>query len=384
MAALIAGRLDSQWITDTRRWTLVSFLFLTVGLILGMVWAYEEIGWGFWWMWIPSKTLGLSPGLRRPHSALSDSGTAWHVQAMEHDSRMPDLLLDDFRDIPDPESADRQYHAFADSTLAEYFIWYLAVLALVSTILIGWRWRALRAKTKSNRFGVVSFFVLNNLFLVSCAFIVLFGTLIPKITESETVRAGTTKWPTSWDERPWNNRSAWMKRGSTTLWHDRITLLLLAGAGPLISWRRDSDQFRRTLRYPCVVPWSSRPLGPSLGFFKIDEIAVGRDTTFSEAYSLWAQALGVTDYYVVFAYFTCIFVTWTIVREFHLGAMIRKGSQATPLEYDSSDDESPRRYGGYIVHLGIVFMFVAFTGKFFKTQEEKTVSPGVVAAEDYD
>ncbi len=128
-------------------------------------------------------------------------------------------------------------------------------------------------------------------------------------------------------------------------------------------------------------------LGAIVGvLLKIDEIAVGRDTTFSEAYSLWAQALGVTDYYVVFAYFTCIFVTWTIVREFHLGAMVRKRKAGDSYlgSMTALTMKAPRRYGGYIVHLGIVFMFVAFTGKFFKTQEEKTVSPGeVVAAEDY-
>jgi cytochrome c-type biogenesis protein CcmF len=392
MAALITGKLDSQWITDTRRWTLVSFLFLTIGLILGMVWAYEEIGWGFWWMWDPVENAGLIPWFTATaflHSVMIQERRGmfrrWNMILV-----CMTFFLTIFGTFLTRSQLIDSIHAFADSTLAEYFIWYLLVLAVVSSILIGFRWKALRGEDSIESFwSRESFFVLNNLFLVSCAFIVLFGTLIPKITEAEAVRDG------------YNTMAGWLGRApvdqSISLdeaWFNEVMapigllLLLLAGSGPLISWRRATvSNFRKNFLIPLCGSLVLTVIGTVVGvLLKLEEMRNELDITFSEAYAQWAEPIGLIECYVVFAYFTCGFVTWTIVREFHLGTMIRKAKSGDSYfgSLTALTMKAPRRYGGYIVHLGIVLMFIAFTGKFFKTQEERTLNPGeTVSAENY-
>lgn len=424
MAALITGRLDSQWITDTRRWTLVSFLFLTIGLILGMVWAYEEIGWGFWWMWDPVENAGLIPWFTA--TAYLHSVMIQERRGMFKRWNMILVCLTFFLTIFGTFLTRSQLidsiHSFAESTLADYFIWYLAILGAVSVILIGYRWKALRGEESIESFwSRESFFVLNNLFLVSCAFIVLFGTLIPKITELESIRdgyngiadvlgTGNIQQAISLDEGWFNEVMAPIG----------LLLLLLAGAGPLISWRRATlSNFQKNFLRPLcgalvitavgtiIFVWvelvdmtGDRFLIVHAEWLKLSvaegydgsvalwfaELFGSADTDGFKAYMVWTAHMDYTGYYIPVAYFMAVFVGWTITREFHRGARIRmtKAGDGYLGSMLALVMKTPRRYGGYIVHLGIVLMFIAFTGKFFKFKEEPTLHQGeTVSAKDY-
>ncbi|MFT5434356.1 MAG: cytochrome c-type biogenesis protein CcmF, partial [Myxococcota bacterium] len=187
-ASLITGRLDDQWAKDTRKWTIVSWLFLTVGLVLGGYWAYQELGWGGFWMWDPVENAGLIPWFTATaflHSIIIQERRGmlrrWNFSLV-----CLTFWLTIFGTFLTRSQLIVSIHAFADSQLSEYFLAYMALLAIVSVALLTWRWKALRAEERIQSFlSREAFFVLNNVMLVMCGFIVMWGTLYSKISEAE-------------------------------------------------------------------------------------------------------------------------------------------------------------------------------------------------------
>ncbi len=401
-AALVTGKLDDQWITDTRRWSIVSWAFLSVGLLLGALWAYQEIGWGFWWMWDPVENAGLIPwftGTAFLHSVMIQERYGmlkrWNAVLV-----CLTFLLTIFGTFLTRSQLIDSIHAFADSTLAEYFIGYMIVLAIVSVILIAWRWKALEGEARIESFlSRESFFVLNNVFLVGCAFIVLWGTLFPKISEAESVRAIYNQVAGGW------NASLGLVLGELDLltqavsldepWFNRVmapiglVLLFLMGVGPLISWRRaTAKNFERNFRRPLAGSLVITAIGAAVwSFFSIRRIADLYELTMGQAYDNWADSLVLADVYTVLCYLFCVFVGWTIAREFHIGARVRegKGDDGYLASVLALTFKNPRRYGGYIIHFGVMLMFVGFTGKVFKSEDpERLIAVGEeLPARDY-
>ncbi|HIN85802.1 MAG TPA: heme lyase CcmF/NrfE family subunit, partial [Myxococcales bacterium] len=187
-ASLITGRLDDQWAKDTRKWTIVSWLFLTTGLILGGAWAYQELGWGGFWMWDPVENAGLIPWFTATaflHSIVIQERRGmlrrWNFTLV-----CLTFLLTIFGTFLTRSQLIVSIHAFADSELADLFLYYMFVILALSAGLLAWRWKALKAPVHIESFlSREAFFVLNNVMLVLCAFIVLWGTLYSKISGAE-------------------------------------------------------------------------------------------------------------------------------------------------------------------------------------------------------
>ncbi|HAN32357.1 MAG TPA: hypothetical protein DCQ06_12250 [Myxococcales bacterium] len=389
-AALITGKLDSQWIRDTRKWTLVSWMFLTIGLILGGAWAYQELGWGGFWMWDPVENAGLIPWF---------TATAFLHSVMIQERRNMlrrwnavlvclTFLLTIFGTFLTRSQLIDSVHAFADSTLAPWFLWYMLLIFVVSFVLIAWRWKELRAEANlDSMMSREAFFVLNNVLLVGCAFVVIWGTLFSKISEAEGFRALYNQIATGLGQvgiaaEPMTQAvelgEAWFNRVMAPI---GLALLLLTGIGPLISWRRATRKnFERNFRRPlglasvitsvAVSAWSLRAIG---------RIVESQALSWTEAFGRWADALGSSEIYGVISVLFGIFVTITISLEFHVGARARQRARNegywTALMLLTLRNK--RRYGGYIVHLGIVFSFLAFAGSAFRIyQPEVALDPG--------
>lgn len=394
MAALITGKLDSQWITDSRTWTIISWCFLSVGLVLGALWAYQELGWGFYWMWDPVENAGFIPWL---------TGTAYLHSVMIQERRgmlrrwnvvlvCLTFFLTIFGTFLTRSQLIDSIHAFADSTLAQYFLWYMLVLVVVSTVLIAYRWKDLRSEHDiESLWSRESMFVMNNVFLVGCAFIVMWGTLFPKVSELESVQSGYNVIVGVWNGSigSWFGSMETLDQAVSLAepWFNRVIaplgigLLLIMGLGPLVPWRRASlRMLRKNVFAPVVASFLVTLLGSVVvAVWRIRHEMHGNALDFWPAYDRWTGGLEAAHAYTFLAYFFGLFVTWSMLREFHVATRIRQGKFGGPYvgNLAALTFKSPRRYGGYTIHLGIVMMFIAFTGKVFKTQQpERPVNLG--------
>ena len=378
LAALVTGQLDSQWLRDTRKWTLISWLFLSLGLVLGGAWAYKELGWGGFWMWDPVENAGLIPWF---------TATAFLHSVMIQERRNMlkrwnavlvclTFLLTIFGTFLTRSQLIDSVHAFADSTLASYFLWYMLIIAVVSAIAVGYRWKQLRAEAElDSLLSREAFFILNNVLLVGCAFVVLWGTVFGQISDAKPVQAlynqvvslvahvGVEMAPL---QQKVQLGEPWFNRVMTPL---GLALLLMTGVGPLISWRRATRKnFEKNFRRPLVVS--------SLAALFV---AVTWIFTRSEGVQYTIDALASKELYGILCIWFSAFVGWTIMLEFHVGARARQKVHQTGylLSIVMLTLRSKRRYGGYIVHLGIVMCFLAFAGNAFRTyQPEIAMHPG--------
>lgn len=375
MAALITRRLDDQWIADTRRWTIVSWTFLTIGLLLGCRWAYMEIGWGFWWMWDSVENAGLIPWFTATaylHSAMIQERRGmlkrWNVVLLSMT-----FLLTIFGTFLTRSQLIVSIHAFADSEIADYFLVYLVIIAAFATAMVVRRWGDLRSEARIDAFmSREAMFVLNNVILVFCAFVTIYGTLMGKITESETVRSFfSIDEPIVWDEAKFNE--VFVPLG--------VGLLLIMGIGPLISWRRATlRNFQRNFLWP--LGWGSLAtaiIAVIAIYFEIQSISRAYQMDFGASYNAWLSGIDGADWLSMLVYWLCGFVMFSMTREYHLAAKARsvKGLGGYLSNILIVTFKNPRRYGGYIIHAGIVLMFIAFTGKAFKTEEkDRVIHPG--------
>ncbi|MCA9514946.1 MAG: heme lyase CcmF/NrfE family subunit, partial [Myxococcales bacterium] len=383
MAALITKKLDDQWITDTRRWTIVSWTFLTIGLLLGARWAYMEIGWGFWWMWDSVENAGFIPWFTATaflHSVMIQERRGmlkrWNVILLAYT-----FMLTIFGTFLTRSQLIVSIHSFADSVLPNYFFTYLIIIAVVAGGLIIWRWSALKSEARiESVLSRESAFVLNNVILVFCSFVVIWGTLMGKITESPAVRSvlGLDE-PQVWDESKFNE--IFVPIG--------IALLLLMAVGPLVSWRRaTAKNFRKNIAWPLALgAITTLVIGTIAIVMKINDLAALYSVDFGRAYEIWASRYDAGDVLSVVVYFLSAVTLFGIFREFHLGAMVRRAKQAGGylVQLVALTVKNPRRYGGYLVHIGVVFLFIAFTGKAFQTEEkDRLVTLGNVhSVDDY-
>lgn len=389
-AALITGKLDAQWIRDTRKWTLVSWMFLTIGLILGGAWAYQELGWGGFWMWDPVENAGLIPWF---------TATAFLHSVMIQERRNMlrrwnavlvclTFLLTIFGTFLTRSQLIDSVHAFADSTLAPYFLWYMGAIFILSVILVGRRWKELRADVHlDSMLSREAFFVLNNVLLVGCAFVVMWGTLFSKISEAEAFQSlynqiagvlAAVGIPAEPMHQAVELGEPWFNRVMSPI---GLALLLMTGVGPLISWRRATRKnFERNFLRPLTLSSLTTFTMVSAWIYRaIARLAESQGTTFGETVGPWLDSVGRSEVYGVIAIWFAMFVLFTISIEFHVGARarMRTKKEAYPLALAMLTMRSKRRYGGYIVHLGIVFCFLAFTGNAFRIyQPEVSLNVG--------
>ncbi len=340
IAALLSGRLDSRWIQLTRKWILTSWFFLSVGIIFGMRWAYEELGWGGYWFWDPVENASLLPWL---------TATAFLHSIMIQESRgmlkiwnmglvCVTFLLTIFATFLTRSGLIESVHSFALSLdIAYAFLAFMAVAGAICIFLIVKRLPLMRSERQFESFlSREAAFLLNNLVLLGAAFAVLWGTLFPLITEGLTgskVAVGP----------PFFNQV-----------NIPIGLLLLAlmGIGPVIAWRRASA---KNLRRNFVIP-----------------VVVGLVTGGA------LTALGVRHVYALLTFSLAAFVLTIIVIEFWKGtrARARIEDEGYPIAFIHLVRRNRRRWGGYIVHVGVVLMFVGFAGAAFDVEVRQSMEPG--------
>ncbi|HEY8428824.1 MAG TPA: cytochrome c-type biogenesis CcmF C-terminal domain-containing protein [Sandaracinaceae bacterium] len=433
VAALVTGRLDEEWIHAARKWVLVAFAFLSLGNLLGAFWSYEELGWGGYWAWDPVENASFLPwltGTAYLHSVMIQERRGilkvWNVFLLA-----ATFVLTIFGTFLTRSGLIASVHSFARSDIGDYFVWFLIALALFCYVLIGWRLPDLRA---GQRIGVVEAlaavvvgvlvdsvllfagagltglmygavaavplallaplkgiellrldvlkirplftkkhvgieslvsrefaFLFNNWILLAMTIFVFVATTFPLISEwlrDETITVGP----------PYYNK--WMVPFG-------LILLFTTGVGPLLAWRKATGaNLVRAFRWPvlaaAVVLVLHLLLGERAGFAPFVEWRELHDTT---PYRILAAIYSVAP---LASSTLCTFVLATIVQEFWRGTAVRRRTtkESIPVALVNLVSRARRRYGGYIVHLGVVSMFVGFTGTAWDEEREASLRPG--------
>jgi cytochrome c-type biogenesis protein CcmF len=339
IGSLITRQAGDSWIFTTRRWTLVTWLFQSTGVMLGMAWAYHVLGWGGYWGWDPVENASLLPWI---------SGTAYlHSVMMQEKKGMMKIwnivlisttfFLCILGTFLTRSGIVQSVHAFGTSNIGKYFVGFLAIGIAATIFLILERLDYLKSEAQLE--SVVSresSFLFNNLILLASCFAVLWGTLFPVI--SATFSGDQISLDADWYNR--------------LMVPIGLFLLFLTGVGPLFSWRKTSvESLRRNFQWPGVA---SVVLVAAL------------------------IAAGMRSFYALISFGFCLFVALTVFAEFY------KGSKSIAAKNDMNflraavelTHRNTRRYGGYIVHMGIVLMFIGFTGQAFQSKDVKELNKG--------
>jgi cytochrome c-type biogenesis protein CcmF len=339
LAALLSGRLDDTWVKNVRRWTLIPWFFLTLGIMLGARWAYVELGWGGYWAWDPVENASLMPWLTG--TAFLHSIVIQEKKGMLKIWNMALIILTFelciFGTFITRSGIISSVHAFAQSGIGPMFGVFLATSSVFCLWALLRRIPELRPKNQlESMISRESTFLLNNLVLLGATFAVFWGTIFPLI--SEAVRGvKITVGPPFFNQV--NLPIA-------------LALLALTGIGPVLAWRRSSPgNLRKQLLWPLAAALAGAVL-------------------------LWI--FGVRHFYAFVAFALSIFVTATIVQEFYRGAAARRQSHQENwlVALGRLIARNQRRYGGYVVHFGIVLIFAGISGTAFDSHVEATVAPG--------
>jgi cytochrome c-type biogenesis protein CcmF len=339
IAALFTRRLDAEWLGVVRRWALVSWFFLTVGIVLGMWWAYVELGWGGYWAWDPVENSSFLPWLSTTaflHSIMIQEKRGmlrkWNVVLV-----VMSFLLAIFGTFITRSGVIESVHSFAQSPVGTWFATFFLLATGVTIYLVATRLNNLEAKAElESMVSREAAFLYNNLLLIGVAFTVFWGTVFPLISE--------------W----WNNNKITVGPPFFNTVNVPLGLLLLAltGIGPLIAWRRASvSNLKRQFMWP---------------------------TMFGLGVGALLFALSMRHMSALMTYALCAFVTGTIVQEFYKGVRARQAmhSESVPRAFVRLIGRNRRRYGGYIVHAGIVMLFAAFAGMAFKEEFDVDLKTG--------
>jgi cytochrome c-type biogenesis protein CcmF len=339
IAALITGKLGDVWIKTTRRWTIFSWFFLTIGNLFGMEWAYVELGWGGYWAWDPVENASFLPWVM---------GTAYLHSVMIQEKRgmlkvwnmvliLLTFLLTIFGTFITRSGIIASVHSFGESTLGWIFLIFLFVVLICSLLLLIYRLPHLKSRNQlDSLLSRESTFLYNNLLFVGITFTVFWGTLFPII--SEAVRGvKITVGP------PFFN-SVIIPLG--------LALLFLTGLCPLVAWRRTTLQ-----------KFTKKVLFPSL--FSL--IGAGVLLLF-----------GIRSFYPLITFTFCIFVFAILVAEFFNGTRARHAlsGEGYFLAFYNLVARNKRRYGGYVIHFGIILIFMGFGGNAFNMERQITLNKG--------
>jgi cytochrome c-type biogenesis protein CcmF len=339
IGSLITRQPGDGWIHTTRRWTLVTWLFQSTGVMLGAAWAYHVLGWGGYWGWDPVENASLLPWI---------SGTAFlHSVMMQEKKGMMKVwnmvlvsttfFLCILGTFLTRSGVVQSVHAFARSEIGKYFVSFLALGIAATIYLILDRLEYLKSESElESVISRESSFLFNNLILLASCFAVLWGTLFPVISEAATGNKISL-------DADWYNR---------LMVPIGLFLLLLTGVGPLFAWRRTSmESLRRNFQVPGIA---------------------------SLVLVIALVAAGVRHVYALISFGFCLFVALTVISEFYRGAKAIAAKNNFNLLHATVEltHRNTRRYGGYLVHMGIVLMFVGFTGHAFNQAEVKELNKG--------
>ena len=339
LAALLGRYPGEKWIHITRRWTMIAWCFQSVGILLGAHWAYAVLGWGGYWAWDPVENASLLPWI---------TGTAFLHSVMMQEKRgmmkvwnvwlvFTTFMLCILGTLLTRSGVVSSVHAFAQSSIGGWFVGFL-IITFVVCFAAYWKNRDyLRSDNQLDSLvSRESSFLFNNLILLAACFAVLWGTLFPVLSEwvqGSKISVGP----------PFFNKV------NVPI---ALFLLLLTGIGPLLAWRKTSfDALRRNFAWP---------LGGGI-VAGIVAFIFG----FRDVYSLVCLILGV-------------FVTLTIASEFYRGARVISSHDGSNIftAVGELTMRNTRRYGGYVVHLGMVLIFIGIAGIPFNRDIQKEMGIG--------
>jgi cytochrome c-type biogenesis protein CcmF len=340
MAALITRRTDDEWIRTTRRWTLVGWLFLSLGLLLGGRWAYDVLGWGGYWGWDPVENAAFLPWLTATaflHSVMIQEKRGmlkkWNIVLI-----ILTYALVIFGTFLTRSGVLSSVHAFAQSAIGPLFFGFIAFTFVGSLLLLFREWDHLHSENQlDSLLSRESAFLLNNLLFLGIAASVFWGTVFPMISElfsGQKISVGP----------PFYNRVTGPQFAA---------LVLLMGIAPLVAWRKASAQ----------------QLGRMLWIPFLSAIALVV-LLFSAGIRSWGALLG---------FGIAAFVAFTTLTEFWRGtqARMRTTHENALTALFTLIARNRRRYGGYIIHLGVVLMTIGVVGtNFFQQETQGHLRPG--------
>ncbi len=377
MAAMITGQVDSAWQASVRRWVLFSWLFLSVGLVLGGLWAYEELGWGGYWAWDPVENAGLLPWLMCTaflHSVMVQERRGmlkvWNLVLV-----CSSFFMTIYGTYLTRSGVVQSVHAFGESPeLAWSFGGLMIAVLVVSAALLVWRWPLLRARNELESVVSREFaFVLNNWLFFGTSVFVALVVIFPTLTDMPGFRSfyNAALLPlvklVSADARELTGR---ITIGPSFYNHYLspvgLALLFLTGFGPLVAWRKTTG---RALVRQFMGPLGAGLVAMGLAAWAVPELrGVGGSTSVSG----------------LLCFGLCAFTCWTIAQEFYRGVKVRKKHrpQGVLEAIVGLMTKARRRYGGYVVHLGVVLMFLGFAGNAYKLERKLVMYPGQVTQLD--
>jgi cytochrome c-type biogenesis protein CcmF len=345
LAALIMRYPGEKWIHITRRWTMVTWGLLTCGIFLGMHWAYSVLGWGGYWGWDPVENASFLPWL---------TGTAFLHSVMMQEKRgmlktwnmwliFSTFMLSIFGTFLTRSGVVSSVHAFAQSSIGDWFVAFLAII-FVTCLFFYWKNRShlLSEHKLESLVSRESSFLFNNLLLLVACFTVLWGTLFPVLSE-------------------------WVQGTKVTVgppFFNRVNipvallLLLLTAVGPLLAWRRTStESLKRNFRFP------------ALGALVVTGALV--------AFGMrpWKD---VSYFYSLMTITLAVMVALTVISEFVRGGRVISGHTGQNLFASMLQltRRNTRRYGGYIVHFGVIVVVIGFAGSAFNQDKEQEMGFG--------
>ena len=340
IAALVTGRSDDRWIRITRRWTLVAWLFLSLGLVLGMRWAYDVLGWGGYWSWDPVEIAALMPWL---------TGTAFLHSVMIQEKRgmfkqwnmlliILTYALVIFGTFLTRSGVLSSVHAFAQSAIGPMFFAFIGITFVISVAMLIYRWKDLRAEVDmTSLFSREALFLLNNLLFVGVLIVCFWGVIFPLISElvmGQKVTVGP----------PFYLRATGPLFGA---------LMALMGIAPLSAWGRSTYKTLGRALWKPSIPTAIVPLVLAI--------------------------LGVHNWIALVGFTLVALVIFVTLFEFWRGARSRQKRQNE--NFLSAlwrlAGHNRRRYSGYLIHLSMVVMAIGILGiELYQTTTQKTLAVG--------
>ncbi|GAB4436140.1 MAG: heme lyase CcmF/NrfE family subunit [Anaerolineae bacterium] len=341
IAALITKQTGDMWIRTSRRWTLTAWLFLSLGILLGGWWAYDVLGWGGYWGWDPVENASLIPwlvGTPFLHSVMMQENRGmlkrWNVA----------LIILTFLLIIEGTFLTRSgvissVHTFAQSAIGPLFLGFLAIMFTFSLYIFVSRWDLLKSENELDSFiSRESAFLLNNLIFLGLAVVVWWGTHFPLFSEAivgEKIVVGPP----------------FFEQSTAPLW---AIVVLLMGVAPLIPWRRAS----------------LKRVGDALLWPSVFGLAVVALLYFVVGISIWGALLG---------FWICAFSLASTLLEYWRGARARHRSrgESYPVALWRLVGRNHRRYGGYLIHIGVVLVAIGVVGsRFYQVETQQNLAIG--------
>jgi len=340
IGALLSGQLDNTWVKLTRRWTVTAWGFLSLAIVAGMWWSYEVLGWGGYWAWDPVENASFMPWLTATaflHSAMVQERRGM-LQVWNLSLIISTFLLTILGTFLTRSGIVASVHAFAEGEIGYYFLGFIAVVLVFSLVILAGRSSELRSDgaldSPASRETV---FLINNLLLTAFTFTVLLGTLYPLVAEAirgVKVSVGA----------PFFNKM------TVPLC---VALLFLMGVGPALPWRHASREVLRRQLFPPLI---------GLGTVIVISLALG----LRDLYTLLAFGFG------AFALVANLGEYWRGVR-----TRMRAHGEGAVHALKKLVGANPRRYGGYLAHIGVISMAVGIAASStFRAEIDATLRPG--------